>query len=98
LNAFLIERLHGEVRDPVHVIEAFEDYRTGERDLPPDFLHGVEGICRSVLIVVHVCVVLGVEVHEMDGGDVDEMCLGPIIDRFGDIETLFFLFRDIVDA
>ena len=86
-----------EIKDPTWVLETFDDFRTGGlEDLPPKFLMGTKGICNATLIVFHVCEMLGVEVSMIDEEMIDRMKLAPIMDRFGDIETLFYLCRELL--
>ena len=93
----LIEKVSSEVDDPTWVIEIYEDYRNGGlENLPPRFLSGTEGVCNAILVIFHVCEIMDIDVHIIDEGIVEQMKLVPIIDRFGDIETLFCLCHELI--
>jgi hypothetical protein len=93
----IIRSMHEIVSDPVMVLEIYEEFRTGKRpDLPPKFFCGSEGLCRAVVIVIHIC-----DRREIDVGDIDvevaeEMGLGPIIDRFENLDTMLALYGEII--
>ena len=93
----LIERVNLEIKDPTWVIEVYEEYRVGEiSDLPPRFLSGTEGVCNAILVIFHVCDLLGIDISMINEGTVEEMRLAPIMDRYGDIETLICLCQELV--
>ena len=93
----LIKKASLEVDDPIWVIEIYEEYRTGGLDdLPLRFLSGTEGVCNAVLVIFHVCEIMGIDVHMIDENLIEQMRLGPVIDRFGDIETLFCLCHELI--
>ena len=93
----LIKKVSSEVDDPIWVIEIYEEYRTGGlKDLPPRFLSGTEGVCNAILVIFHVCELMDIDVHIIDEEIVERMKLVPIIDRFGDIETLFCLCHELI--
>lgn len=93
----LIEKVSSEVDDPICVIEIYEEYRTGgSDDLPLRFLSGTEGVCNAVLVIFHVCEIMGIDVHMIDENVIEQMRLVPVIDRFGDIETLFCLCHELI--
>lgn len=95
----LIEKASLEVDDPIWVIEIYEEYRTGGfEDLPLRFLSGTEGVCNAVLVIFHVCEIMGIDIHMIDENVIEQMRLVPIIDRFGDIETLFCLCHELIPA
>lgn len=93
----LIEKVSLEVDDPIRVIEIYEEYRTGGLEvLPPRFLSGTTGVCNAVLVIFHVCEIMDIDVHMINKDIVERMRLVPIIDRFGDIETLFSLCHELI--
>ncbi len=95
----LIEKVSSEVDDPVWVIEIYEEYRTGSlENLPLRFLSGTEGVCNAILVIFHICDVMGIDVHMIDEDIIERMRLVPIIDRFEDIETLFCLCHELISA
>lgn len=93
----LTESVWSTVEDPTIVICIYEEFINDKRpDLPPKFFCGSEGLCRAMVILCNECMNIGMDIKDIDGEKIKNMRLGPIMEKFGDLDTMLFLFGEMI--
>lgn len=93
----IIASIHREVKNPIDILEVYEEYRAGRIDrLPQWFLKGTDGLCNAVLVMIHACEQYNVEFNLINDEIIREMKLEPIVDRFGSMENMLDLYSEMI--